>query len=174
LASRTLWIGFAGFALIQIIGRFVPIPSLLFWSLVPLVLWLLAMVGFWLFRPLPIDQVARRVDAHLELRERLSTALELQNRSADSQLEAQQQADAQSHADGLRPTMLPLSFQRQPLMFAALPLVLGVVLAFLPNPQDAVLREQAALQEVLAQTADQIEQLQQQLAQDQTLSPEEL
>src|SRR5437773_11854219 len=77
LASRTLWLGLAGGALVEIAGRLLPIPNLLLWSLVPPALWLLAMLGYLLVRPLPVRRVAERVDSALELRERLSTALEL-------------------------------------------------------------------------------------------------
>src|SRR5262245_60102995 len=76
LSSRTLWGGLAGFAAIQLAGRLLPIPNLLLWSLIPPTLWLLAMLGY-LLRPLPARRVAQRVDSALELRERLSTALEL-------------------------------------------------------------------------------------------------
>ena len=45
-ASRTLWVGLAGFALVQIAGRLVPIPNLLLWSLLPPALWLLVILGY--------------------------------------------------------------------------------------------------------------------------------
>src|SRR5437867_203088 len=108
LASRTLWIGMAGFALAQIAGRLLPIPNLLFWSFVPPLLWLLAIVGYLLLRPLSISRVAQRVDMALELRERLATALELSHRAERAPLDEDQQADARSYADTLRPRMLAL------------------------------------------------------------------
>ncbi|MFN8479202.1 MAG: hypothetical protein U0074_15430, partial [Kouleothrix sp.] len=103
LVSRTLWLAPAGFALVQAIGWLVPIPNLLLWSLVPPLLWLLAMVGFALFRRLPAEQVARRVDIELNLRERLSTAIELARAAEPRALDAEQQADARTYADTLRP-----------------------------------------------------------------------
>ena len=84
LASRTLWVGLAGFALVQIAGRLVPIPNLLLWSLLPPALWLLAILGYLLVRPLPARRVAQRVDSALDLRERLATALELSGAHADA------------------------------------------------------------------------------------------
>ena len=72
LASKTLWVGLAGFALVQIAGRLVPIPNLLLWSLLPPALWLLAILGYLLVRPLPARRVAQRVDSALDLRERLT------------------------------------------------------------------------------------------------------
>ena len=69
--------------------------------------------------------------------------------------------------------MLPLEIARRPLLLALVPLVLGVALALLPNPQQRVLEERAAVQQALQQTADQTAQLRQQIAQQQTLTPEE-
>src|SRR5262245_49653264 len=138
LASRTLWLGTLGFLLVQLAGRLVPIPNLLLWSLVPPLLWLLAMLGHLLVRPLPLARVAQRVDSALDLRERLATALELSRRAEHLPLDDQQQADARSYAEALRPGMLPLQIARRPLLLALLPLVLGLAGALLPNPQDLV------------------------------------
>jgi len=129
LASRTLWLGLAGGALVEIAGRLLPIPNLLLWSLVPPALWLLAMLGYLLVRPLPVRRVAERVDSALELRERLSTALELSGLPERSPLDDAQQADARAHADTLRPRMLPLRFDRRPLVLALLPLAVLVASA---------------------------------------------
>src|SRR5690349_4663050 len=68
LGSRTLWVGAAGFALVQIAGRLLPIPNLLIWSLGPLLLWLMAILGYLLVRPLSAARVAQRVDTALDLR----------------------------------------------------------------------------------------------------------
>src|SRR6476659_2532720 len=81
LASRTLWVGLAGFALVQLAGRLLPIPNLLPLSLIAPALWLLAILGHLLLRRLPARRVAQRVDIALDLRERLSTALELSGHS---------------------------------------------------------------------------------------------
>ncbi|HEX9438965.1 MAG TPA: hypothetical protein VF909_04745, partial [Roseiflexaceae bacterium] len=173
LASRTLWIGAAGFALVQIAGRLLPIPNLLLWSLVPPLLWVLVILGYLLVRPLPLPRVAQRVDSALDLRERLATALELSRRAEQEPLDEQQQADARAHADTLRPRMLPLRIDRRPLLLAIVPLAIGLASALLPNPQDRVLQERAAVQQSVNQTAGQIHQIQQQIAQDQTLTPEQ-
>src|SRR5215217_1853505 len=173
LASQTLWIGIAGFALIQLAGRLIPIPNLLLWSSLPLALWLLAMLGYLLTRPLPARRVAQRVDSALGLRERLATALELSIRPQPQPLDEAQQSDARAYADTLHPRMLPLRIARQPLLLALIPLTLGVALALLPNPQQRVLEERAAIQQALQQTADQTAQLREQIAQQQTLTPEQ-
>src|SRR5262245_32788620 len=103
LLSRSLWVGTVGFALIQIAGRLVPIPKLLLWSLVPLLLWGLVILGYLLVRPLSLLRVAQRVDNALDLRERLATALELSRRPAHEPLDEQQQDDARTYAETLRP-----------------------------------------------------------------------
>src|SRR4051812_1954370 len=149
LASRTLWIALLGFALAQVVGRLLPIPNLLVWSLVPPAAWLLGIVGYLLFRPLPPTRVAQRVDMELELRERLSTAIELSRQGEPHPLDEMQQADARTYADTLRPRMLPLAIERRPLQLALIPLALGLALALLPNPQDQVLAQRAAVQQAL-------------------------
>ena len=74
-ASRSLWVGLSGVALVAIVGRFVPIPDLRLWAALPLALWVVAVLGYSLFRPLSPRRVAQRVDLILGLRERLATAL---------------------------------------------------------------------------------------------------
>src|SRR3712207_6795816 len=101
LSSRTLWIALVGFALIQILGRLMPIPNLLLWSLIPPALWVLGVLGYLLLRPLPPGRVAQRVDVELGLRERLSTAIELSRHTEVHELDELQQADARSYADTL-------------------------------------------------------------------------
>lgn len=172
LASRSLWIGLAGFALVQLLGWLTPIPNLLAWSLLPPALWLAAIVAQAL-RPLPAVRVAQRVDAELGLHERLSTALELGRAGEDQPLAEQQQSDARGYADTLRPRMLPLALARRPLLLALVPLALGIALAVLPNPQQQALIERQAVQQALAAVAEQTAELRQQLAQDQALTPEE-
>jgi len=103
LASQTLWIGCASFALVQLVGRLVPIPNLLLWSLLPPVLWLLAILVYLLARPLPARRVAQRVDSALGLRERLATALELSGHTSAHPIDDAQLSDARTYADSLRP-----------------------------------------------------------------------
>ena len=56
------------------------------------------------------NRVAQRVDSALALRERLATALELHERSADDELSALQREDAAAAAQLLRPAQLPLRY----------------------------------------------------------------
>ena len=113
------------------------------------------------------------MDSALDLRERLATALELSAHTQPQPIDEAQQSDARAYADTLRPRMLPIQIARRPLLLALVPLALGVALALLPNPQQRVLEERAAIQQALQQTADQTTQLRQQLAQEQALTPEE-
>jgi hypothetical protein len=173
LASRTLWIGLAGGALVQIAGRLWPLPNLLLWSLIPPALWLIALLGYLVVRPLPLARVAQRLDTALNLRERLATALELSRQPDQHPLDDLQQADARAHADTLRPRMLPLHVDRRRLAVALVPLLVIVAAIALPNPQNQVLQERAEVRQVLEQTANQIQQLEQRITQDQTLTPAE-
>jgi hypothetical protein len=80
LAQRSLWAACLAGVLIQLTGRVWPMERLWLWTLAPLALWLLAMMGISLLQPLPPMRVARRVDAELGLKERLATALTLEDR----------------------------------------------------------------------------------------------
>ena len=75
LGLRTLWVACLVGLLIQIAGRVQPLENFWLWTMVPLVVWALMVLGISLFNPLPLMRVARRVDAELGLKERLATAL---------------------------------------------------------------------------------------------------
>lgn len=108
LASHTLWMALTGSAIVAATGWIVPIPHLAWWALAPIALWLLAIAGFIAFRPLPPRRAAQRVDRILDLRERLSTAIELYETGADTPLAPYQQADASALALQLRPRQIPI------------------------------------------------------------------
>ncbi len=172
-ASSTLWIAALLSLAIQLAGRLFPIPGLLWISLAPLALWTLIVIGYLAVRPLPPIRVAQRIDALLDARERLATALELGQRAERTPLVELQQRDAYAFAATLTPRLAPLRVNRRPLI-AALALAAAVVaLMVLPNPQDQVLAERAAIREATQQAVAQIEQLRQEIAQNQNLSPEE-
>ncbi|MFQ3634052.1 MAG: hypothetical protein SNJ65_20930, partial [Roseiflexus sp.] len=172
-ASSTLWIAAVLSLVAQVAGRLYPIPGLLWVSLAPLALWLLVVIGYLALRPLPPIRVAQRIDTLLDARERLATALELGQRAEHSPLVELQQRDAYSFATTLKPHLVPFEINRRPLI-AALALVAAVVaLIVLPNPQNQALQERAAIREATQQAAVQIEQLRQEIAQNQNLSPEE-
>src|SRR5687767_5159585 len=77
LFQRSAFIPGAGLIAVQIVGRLVPIPNLLWWSLLPVALWAVGLLIYLASRRLGATATARRVDHMLDLRERLSTALEL-------------------------------------------------------------------------------------------------
>ena len=70
-ASRSLWMATVASLLIAGIGHLRPIPNLRLWTLLPLAIWLVAVIGYMVFRPLPLRRVAQRVDSALGLREGL-------------------------------------------------------------------------------------------------------
>ncbi|MEI7644982.1 MAG: hypothetical protein WCJ55_11940 [Chloroflexales bacterium] len=173
-ASRTLWAGAVGFALIALAGRLMPIISLRLWACAPLMIWVLIVLGYALLVPLPLRRVAQRVDILLDLRERLSTALELQQQQARDPLSQRQQEDAGLIAHTLRASQLPLRFDRTWLLWSLAPLAVGIALLALPNPQDTVIAQRQAVQSALAQTDQQLAQLAQELAKNAELSPADL
>ena len=113
VASRTLWLATLAALLVALLGRLLPIPNLAAWASLPLSLWLVGVAAYLLLRPLPLRRVAQRVDSALALRERLATALELHERSADDELSALQREDAAAAAQMLRPAQLPLRDDRR-------------------------------------------------------------
>ncbi|NWG21029.1 MAG: hypothetical protein HXY39_11995 [Chloroflexi bacterium] len=173
LASTSLWIAAGLSLLVQVAGRLWPIPYLFSISLVPVFIWLASIVAYFLFRPLTLHRVARRVDALLDSRERLATALELGERAEHAPLDELQRDDARAFAATLTPRLAPLRFHHRLLALALALMAAAMMLMVLPNPQDQVLAERAAVREAAQQAAVQIEQVRQELVQNQALSPEE-
>ncbi|MGB9752143.1 hypothetical protein, partial [Roseiflexus castenholzii] len=172
-ASSTLWIATLVSLALQIAGRLFPIPGLLWISLAPLALWALTVLGYLVVRPLPPLRVAQRIDMLLDARERLATALELGQRAEQTPLIELQQRDAYAFATTLKPRLVPIEINRRPLIVALVLVAATVTLIVAPNAQDQILAEQAAIREATQQAAAQIEQLRQEIAQNQNLSPEE-
>ena len=196
LAQRTLWMACLVGALIQLAGRLWPVERLWLWTLVPLVVWALVVMGASLFNPLSPARVARRVDAELALKERLATALILEVWKTESlestraaavhpalpsssrpafqpSLVALQRQDALATAGSIHLRQaFPLRWLRRPLLLAAVLAVTAVLLAVLPNPMDAVLAERAAVAQAAEEGAQQIERLREEIEQAQELTPE--
>ncbi|MCS6887543.1 MAG: hypothetical protein NZQ09_04975, partial [Chloroflexus sp.] len=173
LASHTLWMALTGSAIVAATGWIVPIPHLAWWALAPIALWLLAIAGFIAFRPLPPRRAAQRVDRILDLRERLSTAIELYETGADTPLAPYQQADASALALQLRPRQIPIVIPRRPLLLALLPALATIALLALPNPMNQILAERAAVAEMIEQVNQQLAELEQELAAREDLTPEQ-
>lgn len=173
-ASRTLWLGLAGAGLVLVAGRLWPIEHLGYWAGVPLLIWLVAGLGYALLRPLPPVTVARRADIMLGLSERLSTALELAAQGAAGELVERQWDDALSHARRVNPRQeIRLMVDQTALRWAGLAAALILVLALLPNPMDAVLEHRAAARQAAHEQARQIEELREELRQETTPTSEE-
>jgi hypothetical protein len=181
LAQRSLWLAALAALLIQVAGRLWPVPWLWLWTLAPFALWAAAVVGISLLRPLPAERVARRVDRELGLKERLSTAVELESGPEPTDgpgfpiaLVSLQHQDALVTARAIEPRRaLPLRWQRRPLGLAALLAALIVVAALLPNPMDAVLEERAGVARAAEEQATALEKLAEQIEESQALSPED-
>jgi hypothetical protein len=180
LATRTLWLPLLAAALIQLLGRLFPLLGYdrLAWT--PLALWLVLVLGYGLLRPLPPFRVARRADAELGLRDRLATALELghgdpeRSRRFDAALVASQQSDALAVARSLDLSRaFPLRWPTRLLALAAGCLAAALLLTYLPNPMDAILTERAAVAAAAEEQAEQLEELAEELAADETLDPAE-
>lgn len=179
LAQRTLWVPCAIALLVQISGRFLPIERLDAWSLTPFPIWILTLLIYSLFRPMPILQVARRIDLELRLRERLSTAVVFEkmqefHNHAYAQLVQAQHVDALDYASRIVPAKdLPLHWLPRPLAAASILMLITLASALLPNPMDSVLAQRQAVRQEAARQAERVEQLSQQIEQTQELSPEE-
>ncbi|MBU0512815.1 MAG: hypothetical protein KJ638_14095, partial [Chloroflexi bacterium] len=184
LGQRTFWVAVAGVIGILVLGRLVPIHQLGIWAWVwPFTIWLCAVAGFSILHPKPLTQIAQRVDLELGLKERISTALELESQGTaqfttpqvtqSPNLPIYQQNDALATARTIEPRKaFPLTWLRRPLALAAILLALTIVLTFLPNPMDAVIAERAAIEQAAQEQAEKIEEIKKEIAESQELSPE--
>jgi hypothetical protein len=179
LAQRWLWLAGLGVVFIQLAGRLWPIEGLGLWASIPLAAWLALVTGISLLRPLPPLRVARRVDAELNLKERLATALMLERRRDDihppfqPSLIALQSRDALAAAQAVDVRRaFGMRWLKRPLALAAVLLAAGLALAMLPNPMDNLIAERAAIAQAAEQQAEEIERLGQEIQKAQELTPE--
>jgi len=123
----------------------------------------------WLWRRSPLQR-ARRFDQALKLKERMSTALEIQRgdlRVDDASMAAAQRADAiaiaaSTHArDHLR-----LRLDWRDWALAGIVAGLLAALIILPNPQDAVLAEQEAVEQAITEQLVALENLREEVLAD--------
>lgn len=179
LAQRTLWMALVAVIGILGIGRLVPVSSLAAWSLAPLFIWLYADLFYSGLRPRSLKNVAQEVDLELGLKERLSTAIELEDwkdgrlGKQPSILPSFQKEDALAAARNINPRRaFPLRWLRRPTLTAAGLLIAALILAYLPNPMDAVLAERAAVVQAAQEQAEEVEDLKVEVEQSAELSPE--
>lgn len=168
LAVYTLGLALLLAALIQVAARWWPLPDRHLWAALPLEIWLLGVTLYSLLRPLTPWQIARRLDRELRLKDRLATALELEEWAKPSifqpaSLRTLQLSDALTVAQRLTPSMLPWHIPRRPLWWAGGLLALTLVLALLPNPMDAILAQQAAIRAAAQKQAEAIEEARREL-----------
>ncbi len=131
--------------LVLLMARIVPWATALYWALG---LGLLCLLGacvlvIW-YRP-SLARTAHQVDSRLSLHDRLGTAWEMRDETAV--LYRLQRRDALKQLGKHTPrTAISLRPQRSRLLAVGIAAVILVLLLLLPNPQIAVLQQQAALQ----------------------------
>ncbi len=180
LLMRGAWVAFAACSLILLAGRLLPLDGYRLAAGGALALALLAWLAYSLARPLKPFAVARRADAELALRDRLSTALVLAAPKYrippgfNPTLVGQQVNDALSVLQSIEPRRaFPLRFERALVLRAAALLLFGVTLLVLPNPMDAVVAQREQVKQTAQEQARQLEKLAQQVEQDRTLTPKD-
>jgi hypothetical protein len=165
-AVRGLAVGLAAGLGLSLVGRLAPwqpLPVLIALSVTLAILGALLALVIAYFWPRPRLAAARYFDRVLGLAERTSAALELaqQPERAPEWLTREQWADAaQASRNAAVRQRLPLwaVSRRDGLLVLVLLAVLTASLA-LPNPQEAVLAQQQLVQQAIAQQAEQIESL---------------
>ena len=167
LALRALAAGFVADAAMLIVARyraFTPEPWLL--AAVPLGLGVLALLAGMLRRYSP-QLVAGRTDRRLSLKERLTTALELQRRGEGGVLAEAQISDAMWHLRQVEPwrTFPPQVPGRDALSLTAAA-VLTAILIVAPNPGKAAIEHQAAVSAAIKQEAQKLEKTATEIQQD--------
>lgn len=180
LAQRTLWIGVLLAVVIQLVGWLFPIELLWLWSLLPLLIWLVVAITWAVFAPMSVLRTAKRVDLELGLKERLSTAVALEEQTSLAQeptvveLKHLQQSDALSMIQGVEPYQsLRWHWAKRSLLTAGVLFVMAVLEAALPNPMNQILEERTAVQAELQEQSEAIEELARDLAAEEALIPEE-
>ena len=133
--------------LLLLLSFFIPLEDRNGWMLYSLAF---PFLGLFLGMLWPVSclQAAQKADA-CGLQERVQTAWSLQDRSDD--MARLQRHDAISHLKTMRP--MPLRVPAKPLIAAGACLAAALILFFVPNPQDAVLRQRADLRQKLEKPA---------------------
>ena len=180
LFQRTLWISLVMVIGILFIGRFIPIQGLRLWAISPPIIWLCAVLLYSLLRPRSFSTIAQEVDLELGLKERLSTALELDThvtqsaKSRSSELQILQQNDALVSIKKINPqNAFPLYWLPRPLLTAAGLFVITLLLIYIPNPMDALLVERIAVEQSASEQAQLINERKDEIEQNNELNPEE-
>ena len=133
--------------LILILSFFIPLEKRNVWILASLAL---SILGFFigLLWPVSYLQGARKADEQ-GLKERAQTAWSLRDRQDD--MARLQRQDAVAHLQSM--PRIPVRVSAKPLIAAGISLAAALILFFVPNPQDAVLRQRADLRQRLEKPA---------------------
>ena len=182
LAQKTFWLCAIIIAGLQLIGRIWPIERIDLYSWLIFTIWITVNLFYSLIKPLPYLRVAWRVDQELNLKDRLSTAL-LLNQHSNKELhgnelyqqmiglqrvDAHQKINSSSPKEAFKPAWLPRH------LIAGLALMLAAAaFAILPNPMDAVIRQRNDVAQAAQEEAENIEDLLEQLSNSDALSEEE-
>ncbi len=121
----------------------------------------------WL-RPRPLHRLARVFDRLFGLAERLTTAVEigtgrLRATAAMAQAQLADTLDIAARVDAR--AMLPLRASRQALLALGLLALALIISLWLPNPQEDVLLQQAAVREAVEEQIDELEAVREEVAQ---------
>lgn len=173
-ASRTLWLPLVASILVLTAGHLRPIEHLTRWAIMPPALWAILVVAWALLRPLPPYTVARRADALLELKERLSTAVVLRAQGTRGNLVDRQWDDAVALAGQIKPHRdLGFRVDSEGIRRAMVAVVAVVVLLVAGNPMDQVLERRAAVREAAQVEAKRVEAVRDDVAEETTPTSEE-
>lgn len=179
LAQASLWFACIVCVGIQFLGFVVPIENLWFWSLIPLLLWLLVLSWNYFLDRQSLFEIARHVDIELALMERMSTAVALERMPSEAKgsfpqrLILAQQRDALQIAQQIsRQKNFPLLVNRRQLAIAGFLTILFIITQILPNPMDEILAQRRHIQNAAAAQADVIDQIKEDIEQSQELSSE--
>ena len=170
--TRGLVVGLVLACIVLLISRLIPWAGAIYWAAGIALLSVLFALGLALWYRPALAITARRVDKQLKLHDRLSTAWEL--RDEVSPLATLQRRDALKQLGTHTPkSSLSLHPTRPLLIVFGVALLALVALLILPNPMDAVLKQQAAFQKTVAKQITHIEQTRQQLLHQPGVTPEQ-
>jgi len=183
MAQRTLWMALVGMVVILIIGRYIPLKTRTLGIFTPLLVWLCANTIYSLFHSKRLSDTARLIDLELRLKERLSTAFELELKypnqissqpvNQPSNLPSFQYNDALATAANIEPRhAFPLRWLYRPILGSIGLLIAVLILLYLPNPMDTILAERAAVEKAAQEQAEKVEDLKEGIEQSQELTPE--
>jgi hypothetical protein len=160
--TRGLAAGLLGAVVVLLAARFVNVPPWL--PIAAILAGLLVGAIVAATRPQSLRRTALLADRRLDFRERLTTAWEIHQRGLDSPLAAAQLADTTARLRGVRPfRAFPVRLPRTESGAAVVLLVLAVALWLAPNPHRLDQQRQLAERSLIAQQAQAVGQLAQQI-----------